>query len=98
MSPSDKPTGEVTDAVDPDGFGGGSTDGLSSSSLSGRLTETSASSVSNFLSTARTSLDEPGSGSDLLSTLVGSTVDLSGVFGVYLSWCVWCFTFRPFII
>ena len=31
MSPSDKPTGEVTDAVDPDGFGGSSTDGLSSS-------------------------------------------------------------------
>ena len=45
-SPSDKPTGEVTDAVAPDDFGGCSTDGLSSSSLSGRLTETSASSVS----------------------------------------------------
>ena len=31
MSPSDKPTGEVTDAVDPDDFGGSRTDDLSSS-------------------------------------------------------------------
>ena len=31
MPPLDKPTGEVTGAVDPDDFGGGSTDCLSSS-------------------------------------------------------------------
>ena len=46
MSPSDKSTDEVTGTVAPDVFGGGSTDGLSSPPLSGRLTETSASSVS----------------------------------------------------
>ena len=39
MSPSDKPAGEVTGAVDMDDFGGGRTDGLGSSSLSDKSTE-----------------------------------------------------------
>ena len=53
--------------MDTGDFGGSSTDGPGSSSLSGRSTETSVS----FASTAL--LDDPGGGSDLSSSSVEST-------------------------